>query len=127
MVNSMRNSLKLINNERGHVLVFVLVSASLIFILFTGAVKLSLNAIREAEIVLDQLEVETLLQMSQVDLLKLSEETNEGLDINHYYKYPQGEITVRLDHQFENKYLLFNSIRLNNQSIYETAYEIKIK
>ena len=106
---------------------FVLISAALIFILFTGAAKLSINAIRETEIVLDQLEVETLIQMSQIDLLKLSETSDEILNVNYYYKYPQGEITIRLDHQFEHRYLLFNAIKLNNQSLYETAYEINIE
>lgn len=116
-----------INNERGQILVFVLISASIIFISFTGAVKMYMNIIEESRFLLEQLEVETIVQMSKVDLLNYQEDEEEELSGFYDFVYPNGNIYVRIDYVENNRYLLTNEIVLENKSTYESVYEMGIQ
>ena len=119
----MKNYLKWIKNERGQMLLFVLISASIIFLLFTASIKLYMNTIEDTQFLLEQLEVETLIQMSKVDLLSNNEESQSV----YYYVYPNGAIELQLQSKHDNRYVLNNEIILKNDSIYETTYEMNIE
>lgn len=119
----MKKYLKWIKNERGQMLLFVLISASIIFMLFTTSIKLYMNTIEDTQALLDQLEVETLIQMSKVDLLS----NNEKEQSNFYFVYPNGEIEIKLNNKYDTRYIVNNEMTLYNHSIYETTYEIDLE
>ncbi len=104
-------------------LLFVLISASIIFMLFTTSIKLYMNTIEDTQFLLEQLEVETLIQMSKVDLLS----NNEKEQFDFYFVYPNGEIEIKLNNKYDTRYIVNNEMTLNNNSLYETTYEIDIE
>lgn len=123
MVKSMKRNLKWIRNERGQMLIFVLISTSIILLVFITAVKMYINIIEDSHFLLEQLEVETISQMSKMDLLNDIEEARS----TYYYMYPNGNIELTLQNKNDTRYILNNEIKLKNGSAYETTYEINIE
>lgn len=122
----MRKHLKLIRNENGQMLLFVLISSAITIALFIGGVKLYISTIEESQFLFEQLEVETIIQMSQIDLLNMDKTENEEIKTSHHFKYPNGENYLKLSKIKENRYLIKNNIILKNQSEYESFFEIEI-
>ncbi len=123
----MKKHLKLIRNESGQMLLFVLISASITIVLFIGAVKLYMSTIEESRFLLEQLELESIVQMSQIDLLSINEKDEEEMKSFYHYTYPNGDIHLKLTKIENNRYLINNDITLKNESKYESAFEIEIE
>src|SRR5690625_2980992 len=129
MVKNMKKHLKLIKNEKGQMLLFVLISSAITIALFIGGVKLYISTIEESQFLFEKLEVETIIkmiQMSQIDLLNIDKTKNEEIKTSYHFKYPNGENYLKLSKVKENRYLIKNNIILQNQSEYESFFEIEI-
>jgi|SRR5699024_413644 len=126
MVRDMKKHLKLIRNENGQMLLFVLISASMIIVLFVGAIKLYMNTIEESRFLLEQVEIETIVQMSKRDLLTLKGKDKE-LKTSYHFTYPNGDIYLTLAKLEDKKYLMNNEIVLKNKSTYENTLEVELK
>lgn len=122
----MKKHLKLIRNENGQMLMFVLISASMIIVLFVGAIKLYMNTIEESRFLLEQVEIETIVQMSKRDLLTLKGKDKE-LKASYHFTYPNGDIYLTLVKLEDKKYLINNEIILKNKSTYENTFEMELK
>lgn len=127
MVKFMRRYSTPIKNERGHMLLFIVIAASIILILFTSGAKLFIHAIDESRFLLEQLEVETIIQMSKRDIVNLQSDLAENLAPYYNFSYPNGEIYIRINNLNENTYVVINEIELANGSEYETIYEIELQ
>lgn len=127
MVRDMKKHLKLIRNEKGQMLLFVLISASIIIVLFVGAIKLYMNTIEESHFLLEQVEVETIVQMTKRDLLTLKRKDKEELKASYHFTYPNGDIYLTLAKLEDKKYLINNEIVLKNKSTYENTLEVELK
>lgn len=123
----MKKHLKLIRNEKGQMLLFVLISASIIIVLFVGAIKLYMNTIEESHFLLEQVEVETIVQMTKRDLLTLKRKDKEELKASYHFTYPNGDIYLTLAKLEDKKYLINNEIVLKNKSTYENTLEVELK
>src|SRR5690625_7530834 len=91
MVKNMKKHLKLIKNEKGQMLLFVLISSAITIALFIGGVKLYISTIEESQFLFEQLEVETIIQMSQIDLLNMDKTKNEEIKTSYNFKYQNVE------------------------------------
>lgn len=127
MVKNMKKHLKLIRNENGQVLLFVLISASITIVLFIGAVKVYMGTIEESRFLLEQIEVETIVQMSKVDLLSLNKDDDGELRAFYHYIYPNGDIHLKITQGENSRYSINNEIMLKNKSEYQSAYELELE
>src|SRR5699024_11532983 len=116
MVKNMKKHLKFIKNEKGHMLLFVLIYSAITIALFIGGVKLYISTIEESQFLFEQLEVETIIQMSQIDLLNMDKTKNEEIKTYHHFKYTNGENDLNLIKVMENRLLIKDNINLQTQS-----------
>lgn len=103
------------NKERGFVLPYTLFLAVIVFILITSSVSIYLNELHVSYQLLEQLEIQTLFQMSHTRIreeLPSVQEQSGWMD----YSFPNGEVIVAFTvHEDSYVHLIFH-LKTNKQT-----------
>ena len=113
-------------NEKGSVLPLVLVISSLIVVSFISSVNLFIKNIEEKQFIVEQIEVETLFQMSKHDIKNIID-NKEVLDSELEFNYPNGNVYIKVIQNSEFIYTIKNEFELANNSSYYFDYQLNNK
>ncbi|MBU5466391.1 hypothetical protein KQI49_06020 [Virgibacillus sp. MSJ-26] len=109
----MRNKFFYFNNQRGFFLPYVLFIVSLTFLLVTTNIKLYDNEIHMMHHLIEQIKIETLIQMSH---MKYREDVNQSNHIPEVisYTFPSGDVTISFLNHKENRAFVHYQITTDN-------------
>src|SRR5699024_4751951 len=111
----MRNKFFYFNNQRGFFLPYVLFIVSLTFLLVTTNIKLYVNEIHMMHYLIEQIKIETLIQMSH---MKYREDVNQSNHIPEVISYTFPSVMLRFHFLTIKRIVHSFTIKLQQTIIY---------
>ncbi|SDQ50433.1 hypothetical protein SAMN05216231_1731 [Virgibacillus salinus] len=123
----MKKQLSFTGNSRGFILPYVLFIIAIALIIITASINMYQNEIQITNNQIDQLKIETLIQMARTTF---KEELLLGKEMNSnpvYYQFPYGYVQVDYIELDEKEYHLFFNITTDSEATFTITNRLHLE